>query len=278
MTHTTHIAALLCAVSSVASAQDVSDTLGNPGLTGSYAVGFEIYNDGTGDSFYATGQFAVPGTGTSNIARWDGTQWQGVGGGLAGAYSNVIKVFNGSLVALIQDVLFSGFAGFLSDRYRKTPIIRWCKAGEVLVMFLGLIAFAMYGSLGMTGTWVVLFLMGTQSAFFGPGKYGVLPELFREGLAGASFIATTGYWLLPYPSLYWIVLITLLGFAGMLLDSVLGALFQVTYRDDQTGELMDVCPPEGTKVAGLLWVNNDLVNFIAILLTAALAAYLPLMG
>lgn len=77
-------------------------------------------------------------------------------------------------------VLFSGFAGYLSDRYRKTPIIVYCKAAEILVMLLGLLAFYYYGLFGTTGTWIVLFLMGMQSTFFGPGKYGVLPELFRE--------------------------------------------------------------------------------------------------
>ena len=76
-------------------------------------------------------------------------------------------------------VLFSGFAGFLSDRFSKTPIIVYCKVAEIVVMFLGLIAFYYYGSVGWLGTWTVLFLMATQSAFFGPGKYGMLPELFR---------------------------------------------------------------------------------------------------
>src|SRR5262249_3104278 len=37
-----------------------------------------------------------------------------------------------------------------------------------------------YGTLGYRGLLVVLFLMGTHSAFFGPGKYGILPELFAE--------------------------------------------------------------------------------------------------
>jgi acyl-[acyl-carrier-protein]-phospholipid O-acyltransferase/long-chain-fatty-acid--[acyl-carrier-protein] ligase len=32
----------------------------------------------------------------------------------------------------------------------------------------------------MAGLLVVVFLMGTHSAFFGPGKYGILPELFAE--------------------------------------------------------------------------------------------------
>ncbi len=84
-----------------------------------------------------------------------------------------------TLVFSLPFVLFSGFAGYLSDRFSKTPIIVLCKAGEILVMVLGLAAFYFYDVLGTAGTWVVLFLMGTQSSFFGPGKYGILPELFR---------------------------------------------------------------------------------------------------
>ena len=79
----------------------------------------------------------------------------------------------------IPFVLFSGLAGYLSDRYSKTPIIVASKVAEILVMLLGLAAFYYYGSAGMFGTWTVLFLMATQSTFFGPGKYGILPELFR---------------------------------------------------------------------------------------------------
>jgi len=40
-------------------------------------------------------------------------------------------------------------------------------------------AFAMHGVVGLAGPMVVLFLMGMQSAFFGPGKYGILPEMLR---------------------------------------------------------------------------------------------------
>lgn len=83
-----------------------------------------------------------------------------------------------TLVFSLPFVLFSGYAGYLSDRFSKTPIIVLCKVVEIGVMLLGLLAFYYYDVLGMAGTWVVLFLMGTQSAFFGPGKYGILPELF----------------------------------------------------------------------------------------------------
>lgn len=76
-------------------------------------------------------------------------------------------------------VLFSGFAGFLSDRNSKRPIVILAKVAEIVVMLLGVIAFVAYGVFGFTGLLIVLFLMGTQSAFFGPGKYGILPEMLR---------------------------------------------------------------------------------------------------
>lgn len=84
-----------------------------------------------------------------------------------------------TFVFALPFVLFSGFAGYLSDRYSKAPIIVLCKIAEIVIMGLGILAFTLYGTLGQSGTWIVLFLMGAQSAFFGPGKYGVLPELFR---------------------------------------------------------------------------------------------------
>ena len=77
-------------------------------------------------------------------------------------------------------VVLSGFAGYLSDRYSKQRVIFWSKVAEIVIMLLGMVAFLMYGSFAAAGTWTVLFLMATQSTFFGPGKYGILPELFRE--------------------------------------------------------------------------------------------------
>lgn len=94
-----------------------------------------------------------------------------------------------TLVFSLPFVLFSGVAGYLSDKISKRPIIVLCKVAEILVMLLGLLAFYYYGILGSAGTWVVLFLMGLQSTFFGPGKYGILPELFRaEDLPRANGI------------------------------------------------------------------------------------------
>ena len=89
----------------------------------------------------------------------------------------------------IPFVLWSGFAGYLSDRYSKQPIIWMCKVAEIGIALLALVAFLCYDWSHMIGTWTVLFLMGTHSAFFGPGKYGILPELFRaKDLATANGI------------------------------------------------------------------------------------------
>ncbi len=85
-------------------------------------------------------------------------------------------------------ILFSGIAGFFSERNSKRLIIILSKAAEVVVMSLGLvllIAFPMAGvalsdGAGLAGLFAVLFLMGAQSAFFGPGKFGMLPEMLRE--------------------------------------------------------------------------------------------------
>lgn len=85
-----------------------------------------------------------------------------------------------TIVFALAFILFSGFAGFLSDRFSKRRIIVPSKIAEVLVMALGLFAFWAYDAIGMTGLLIVLFLMGTQSAFFGPGKYGILPEMLRQ--------------------------------------------------------------------------------------------------
>lgn len=73
-------------------------------------------------------------------------------------------------------VLFSGVAGWLSDCTSKRTIVVWMKVAEIAVMLAGTIAFL---AGGLTAPMVVLFFMGLQSTFFGPAKYGILPEMLR---------------------------------------------------------------------------------------------------
>ncbi|MFO1021782.1 MAG: MFS transporter [Planctomycetales bacterium] len=81
------------------------------------------------------------------------------------------------LIFALPFVLLSGYAGYLADRFRKQQIVLLCKIAEVLIMLLGMGAFATE-HLGIM--FFVLFLMGVHSAFFGPSKYGILPEIVQE--------------------------------------------------------------------------------------------------
>lgn len=89
-------------------------------------------------------------------------------------------------------VLFSGFAGWLSDRNSKRTLIVLCKVAEIGVMLAGAAVF-LVGEAGsptlIALLMAVLFLMATQSAFFGPAKYGILPEMLDgEDLPAANGI------------------------------------------------------------------------------------------
>lgn len=82
-------------------------------------------------------------------------------------------------VFAIPFLLFSGFAGYVADRISKRTIVVTMKLAEVVIMLLGFIGFWWYDVVGFNGMMFVLFLMGTHSAFFGPAKYGILPEMLR---------------------------------------------------------------------------------------------------
>src|SRR5687768_3414875 len=77
-------------------------------------------------------------------------------------------------------LIFSGVAGYVSDRISKRRVVIAAKIAEIGIMFLGVLGFYFYGREGLNGLLVVLFLMGVHSAFFGPAKYGILPELIRK--------------------------------------------------------------------------------------------------
>ncbi|MBD3672101.1 MAG: MFS transporter [Planctomycetaceae bacterium] len=83
----------------------------------------------------------------------------------------------------IPFVLFSGMAGWIADRYSKRAIVVLAKVAEIVIMAMGMCVF-LWGSDVPRETLMLLFVvlacMSLQSAFFGPPKYGILPELFRE--------------------------------------------------------------------------------------------------
>ncbi|MDP2570942.1 MFS transporter [Vibrio penaeicida] len=89
--------------------------------------------------------------------------------------------------------LFSASAGVLADKYEKSAYIRKVKLAEIAIMTLGAIGFVTESYLILL---ILLFLMGTQSAFFGPVKYALLPQhLKRDELVPGNALVETGTFL-----------------------------------------------------------------------------------
>ncbi len=90
---------------------------------------------------------------------------------------------------VVPFLLFSAPAGALADRLSKRTIVVAMKGAECLIALLAILAFAVGSA---TALYAVLFLMATQSALFGPSKYGIVPELIdREQLSRANSLLET---------------------------------------------------------------------------------------
>ncbi len=74
-------------------------------------------------------------------------------------------------------VLFSGLAGFVSDRTSKQRGIVLYKVLEIGITLAGMAAF---WSNELAPVFAVLFCLSLHSTFFGPCKYGILPDLFPK--------------------------------------------------------------------------------------------------
>lgn len=82
-------------------------------------------------------------------------------------------------IFVIPFLLFSSLAGILADRYSKSRLIIIIKAAEIAIILAGIGAFAFKQK---WGSYLILFLLSTHSAMFGPSKYGIIPELVPKNL------------------------------------------------------------------------------------------------
>jgi len=103
--------------------------------------------------------------------------------------SNVlINMAAGALI--LPFFLFSALAGDISDKYEKSRLIRCIKLVEIFIMALAAVAF--YFS-NIAALMALLFLLGTQAAFFGPVKYSILPQHLQPGeLVGGNAMVEMG--------------------------------------------------------------------------------------
>jgi len=99
--------------------------------------------------------------------------------GLAESVGSKAAVLNNLAIGLfiLPYFLFSALAGQLADKYEKSGQIVWIKLWEIGLMIIGGIGFY-YTSLPLLIA--VLCGLGLQSTFFGPIKYGILPDLMKQ--------------------------------------------------------------------------------------------------
>ena len=106
-------------------------------------------------------------------------------GANAGIYVNLAA---GLLI--LPFFLFSATAGSLADKVEKSRLIRMVKLGEIGVAALAGLALYLQS---VPALLAVLFLLGTQSAFFGPLKYAILPQhLDTRELVGGNAVVQMG--------------------------------------------------------------------------------------
>jgi MFS family permease len=114
-------------------------------------------------------------------------------------------------------VLLGGVAGEVSERFSKSRIMVLMKVFEIAILGAGMAALA---TMSWGAMLAVLALMGVHSAFFGPCKYGGLPEMVGGGprlLSANAIVAMTTF------------LAVLLGGAlpGPLMDRLTGSVWLV---------------------------------------------------
>ncbi|HXB97500.1 MAG TPA: MFS transporter, partial [bacterium] len=83
-----------------------------------------------------------------------------------------------SFWAILPSLFFTSVAGYLADNFEKRKVLIATKAWEIGVMLLAWLALR---SGSFHAQLAVLFLLATQFTFFGPAKYGSVPELVGDG-------------------------------------------------------------------------------------------------
>ena len=98
-----------------------------------------------------------------------------------------------AVIFILPFFLFSPLAGQIADKNEKSALIRKIKAIEIGIMMIGVLGLFLNSIVVLL---IVLFLMGTQSTFFGPIKYSILPQhLKSDELMGGNAMVEGGTFL-----------------------------------------------------------------------------------
>jgi len=96
-------------------------------------------------------------------------------------------------IFILPFFLFAASGGQLADKYEKSMLIQRIKMLEIGIMTC---AFVGFSTQNVTLLIILLFMMGMQSALFGPVKYSILPQLLKpEEMVGGNGLIAMGTFL-----------------------------------------------------------------------------------
>jgi len=213
-----------------------------------------------------------------------------LGTGLARADRDRLVLVAGALFS-VPFILFSMTGGFLADRFSKRTVTIGTKLFEIAVMVLAASGLAWQN---LHFEMAAIFLASTQAAFFGPSKYGLLPELLPEaklswgngvielgtflaaiaGLVSGAFLADVFHGRQGWSGLIFIGL----SFVGLLfslgITKVPAADPAKKYRANPLGDLWEqVRLIRKDRVLWLAVLGNTYFWFLAALLSANIVFY-----
>ncbi len=112
-----------------------------------------------------------------NILRWlvIGLSKEYVKSGVITLDVSTVLAF-GSACFLLPYLLFAAPAGYLADRFNKRSVIVICKVAEIVIMTAAGLAIWI-GNVYLM--FLVVALIGSQAALFGPAKLGSIPEMLK---------------------------------------------------------------------------------------------------
>ena len=143
-------------------------------------------------------------------------------------------------------LLLASHSAYVSDRFSKRKTIVACKIAEIVIMAIAVGAMALGGvdeMLGICLVFVAVFLMGAQSAMFGPAKFGAIPEIVcSEKISSAN---------------------------GMMQMVTTAASALGMFAGFVVSEMADLAPGDPTMV-GLLWPAGVLISIATLGMLASL--------
>lgn len=110
------------------------------------------------------------------------------GGEAEEAYYNALA----GAIFILPFFLLSAISGQIADSIDKTRVIRWVKTAEIGIMLVGAAGIWLHN---IPILFAALFAMGVHSTFFGPIKYGILPQHLKEEevLGGTGLVEAGTY-------------------------------------------------------------------------------------